>query len=232
MVRELGHDVPRHRRARCSSCSTTASTFIDEASAHTGRDHRALLDDGLTVLQTQAGPEREHPLLLPRPGPDHRRRSRTATRTCARRCPRRPATAREVDRLLTELEPTLPVLLGQRGQRQPGGDARTSPALEQLLVIFPHVISSGFTGTPGDGYGHVNLQLDQEVQPCTQGLHAAQPVAAALGPRRRPDLSRPSAPPARRSSSAARRTRPTAGTAHRARPTGAATTRRPASSTA
>ena len=31
------------------------STFVDEASPTHGRDHRALLDDGLTVLQTQAG---------------------------------------------------------------------------------------------------------------------------------------------------------------------------------
>ena len=83
--------------------------------------------------------------------------------------------------------------------------------LEQLLVVFPHVISSGFTGTPGDGYGHVNLQLDQEVQPCTQGYKPPDRVAAALGPLRRPDLPGPVHRRARRSSSAARRTRRTAG---------------------
>jgi phospholipid/cholesterol/gamma-HCH transport system substrate-binding protein len=42
-------------------------------------------------------------------------------------------------------------------------------ALEQTLVTFPAVISSGFTGTPGDGYAHINLQLNYDVPPCTEG---------------------------------------------------------------
>jgi len=42
-------------------------------------------------------------------------------------------------------------------------------ALEQTLVTFPAVISSGFTGTPGDGYGHINLQLNYDVPACTDG---------------------------------------------------------------
>src|SRR5205823_609165 len=41
--------------------------------------------------------------------------------------------------------------------------------IEQLLVTYPRVISAGFTGTPGDGYGHVNLQLDYSVPPCSEG---------------------------------------------------------------
>jgi phospholipid/cholesterol/gamma-HCH transport system substrate-binding protein len=79
-----------------------------------------------------------------------------------------PGAAREVDKLLKDLEPTLPVFLanttsvGQVGVMHIAG-------LEQLLVIFPTVLASGFTGTPGDGYGHVNLQLDNSVQPCTKG---------------------------------------------------------------
>ena len=43
------------------------------------------------------------------------------------------------------------------------------PGLEQTLVTFPRVIASGFTGTPGDGYGHINLQLNNSVMPCTKG---------------------------------------------------------------
>ena len=43
------------------------------------------------------------------------------------------------------------------------------PALEQMLVVFPHVIAAGFTGTPGDGYGHINLQFNNNVPPCTKG---------------------------------------------------------------
>jgi phospholipid/cholesterol/gamma-HCH transport system substrate-binding protein len=36
-------------------------------------------------------------------------------------------------------------------------------------VVFPHVIAAGFTGTPGDGYGHINLQFNNNVPPCTKG---------------------------------------------------------------
>ena len=43
------------------------------------------------------------------------------------------------------------------------------PGIEQLLVTFPRIISSGFTGTPRDGYGRVNLQFANKVQPCTEG---------------------------------------------------------------
>ena len=41
--------------------------------------------------------------------------------------------------------------------------------IEQLLVTYPRTISSGFTGTPPDGYGRVNLQFANKVQPCTKG---------------------------------------------------------------
>ena len=79
-----------------------------------------------------------------------------------------PATARELDGLLRDLSPTLPVLLGSAvGVSQVvvshlGG-------LEQLLVTYPTTIASGFTGTPGDGYGHVNMQLDYTQPPCSEG---------------------------------------------------------------
>jgi len=43
------------------------------------------------------------------------------------------------------------------------------PAVEQTLVTFPRVIESGFTGTPGDGYGHINLQMNNDVPACTRG---------------------------------------------------------------
>ena len=41
--------------------------------------------------------------------------------------------------------------------------------LEQLLVTFPRVIAGGFTGTTPDGFGHVNLQFDNDPGPCTDG---------------------------------------------------------------
>jgi phospholipid/cholesterol/gamma-HCH transport system substrate-binding protein len=31
------------------------------------------------------------------------------------------------------------------------------------------VIAAGFTGTPGDGYGYINLQFNNNVPPCTKG---------------------------------------------------------------
>lgn len=75
---------------------------------------------------------------------------------------------KEVQSLLTGLEPTLPVFIGNLVTVNQVLTARL-PAVEQTLVTFPRVISSGFTGTPGDGYGHINLQMDYTVPPCTAG---------------------------------------------------------------
>jgi len=75
---------------------------------------------------------------------------------------------REVDQLLKGLEPTLPVFMSNLVTVNQVATARLS-ALEQTLVIFPAVISSGFTGTPGDGYGHINLQFNNTVPACTEG---------------------------------------------------------------
>ena len=79
-----------------------------------------------------------------------------------------PGTAREVTKLMQDLEPTLPILLANATSV---GQVVVShlPGVEQLLVTFPYVIASGSTGTPADGYGHVNLQFDYSVPPCTKG---------------------------------------------------------------
>jgi phospholipid/cholesterol/gamma-HCH transport system substrate-binding protein len=142
------------------------TTFIDEASGHTA-ETRALLDDGLTVLQTQEGQSENirafsHDLALIT---DSLEQSDADLRTTLSETP---AAAREVDKLLTDLEPTLPVFLANAtGVSQVG--LLHLAGLEQLLVVFPRVIAGGFTGTTQDGYGHVNLQYDNTVQPCTQG---------------------------------------------------------------
>jgi phospholipid/cholesterol/gamma-HCH transport system substrate-binding protein len=165
LVRELGtmfHETGEPMQQLLDN----GTRFIEEASAHTAQT-RALLDDGLTVLQTQEG-EGENIRAFSRDLARITESLKDSDADLRTTLSETPAAAREVDRLLTDLEPTLPVLLanatgvGQVGVMHLAG-------LEQLLVVFPHVISSGFTGTPGDGYGHVNLQLDQEVQPCTQG---------------------------------------------------------------
>jgi phospholipid/cholesterol/gamma-HCH transport system substrate-binding protein len=74
----------------------------------------------------------------------------------------------EVRSLLTGLEPTLPVFISNLVTVNQVITARL-PALEQTLVTFPRVIASGFTGTPGDSYGHINLQMDYSSPPCTKG---------------------------------------------------------------
>jgi phospholipid/cholesterol/gamma-HCH transport system substrate-binding protein len=74
----------------------------------------------------------------------------------------------EVRSLLTGLEPTLPLFISNLVTINQVVTARL-PAVEQTLVTFPRVIESGFTGTPGDGYGHINLQMDYTVPPCTKG---------------------------------------------------------------
>jgi phospholipid/cholesterol/gamma-HCH transport system substrate-binding protein len=142
------------------------STFIDQASQHTVAT-RALLDDAGTVLRTQEG-QRENIRLFSHDLAQITQSLKESDPDLRTTLAETPGTAKEVDKLLTELEPTLPVLLadsvsvGQVGVMHLAG-------LEQLLVIFPRVIAAGFTGTPGDGYGHVNLQMDQSVQPCTKG---------------------------------------------------------------
>ena len=152
-------------RAACSSCSTTA-----RRSSTRPRRTRPRPGPCSTTGWSCSRPRRARARTSapsPTTWPGSRSRSRTATRTCAPRSPRlrrRRARSTAAHRARADAAGAA----GQRGQRRPGGDLHLA-GLEQLLVIFPHVISSGFTGTPGDGYGHVNLQLDQQVQPCTQG---------------------------------------------------------------
>ncbi|WP_205472474.1 MCE family protein [Nocardioides sp. SYSU D00038] len=140
--------------------------FVDEASAHTDETVR-LLDSGLTVLQTQQG-QGENIRSLSR---DLRRITaslRESDRDLRGVLDGTPGATRQVERLLTDLEPTLPVLLANAVSVNQVVVSHLA-GVEQLLVTFPRVISSGFTGTPGDGYGHVNLQLDYSVPPCTKG---------------------------------------------------------------
>lgn len=79
-----------------------------------------------------------------------------------------PATMREVNSLLRGLEPTLPIFIGNLTTVNQVFVLHLD-ALEQTLVTFPRVISSGFVGTPGDGYGHINLQFNNKVPACTKG---------------------------------------------------------------
>jgi phospholipid/cholesterol/gamma-HCH transport system substrate-binding protein len=79
-----------------------------------------------------------------------------------------PDTLTQVDALLQGLEPTLPVLLSNLVTVNQVAAVRI-PHLEQLLVTYPVVIASGFSGTTPDGYGHVHLDYTSEPPPCTEG---------------------------------------------------------------
>ena len=165
VVRELGtmfNDTGRPLQRLLDN----GSTFVREASAHTEETIR-LLDQGKRVLSTQQG-ESENITSLAH---DLAGITRTLARSdddLERVLVGTPRTARELDALLRDLEPTLPVLLGNAVSVNQVVVSHLA-GLEQLLVTYPVTIASGFTGTPGDGYGHVNLQLDNAVPPCTEG---------------------------------------------------------------
>lgn len=165
LIRELGvmfNDTGRPLQQLLDS----GGQFIDEASSHTDQTIQ-LLESGLTVLSTQQN-EGENIRSF-----SHDLRLLTDTLRTSDRDLRgvldgTPGTAREVQKLMEDLEPTLPVLLSDLiGVNQVV--VAHLDGVEQLLVTFPRVIAGGFTGSPPDGYGHVNLQFDNSVPPCTEG---------------------------------------------------------------
>jgi phospholipid/cholesterol/gamma-HCH transport system substrate-binding protein len=79
-----------------------------------------------------------------------------------------PATFGEIEALLEGLEPTLPLLLSNVVTVNQVAAIRI-PSVEQLLVTYPVVIASGFSGTTRDGYGHVHLDYASDPPPCTKG---------------------------------------------------------------
>jgi len=79
-----------------------------------------------------------------------------------------PATAREVTDLMNRLGPVLPVFLANLISVNQVITANLA-GLEQLMRLFPVVLAGGKTGTPGDGYGHINLQFAQTTPACTGG---------------------------------------------------------------
>jgi phospholipid/cholesterol/gamma-HCH transport system substrate-binding protein len=144
----------------------SGTQFVDAAAASTD-DTIALLDTGRTVLQTQADHEKDISSFA-RDLADLTGTLRTSDKDLRTILQGGGPAVREVDSLLKGLEPTLPVFLSNLVTTNQVLTANL-PALEQMLVVFPHVIAAGFTGTPGDGYGHINLQFNNSVPPCTKG---------------------------------------------------------------
>ncbi|MCW2766940.1 MAG: virulence factor Mce family protein [Nocardioides sp.] len=165
LVRELG-DLFENTGRPLQQLLDNGQRFIQEASAHTAETIR-LLDTGRTVLETQQGQgENIRSFAKDLRGiTDALAASDQDLRTSLQLTP---GAVTEVDKLLKDLGPTLPVLLGNAISINQVVVSHLA-GVEQLLVTYPRTISAGFTGTPGDGYGHVNLQVDNSVPPCTAG---------------------------------------------------------------
>jgi phospholipid/cholesterol/gamma-HCH transport system substrate-binding protein len=144
----------------------SGTQFVDEAAANTDSTI-TLLETGQTVLRTQADHEQDIRTFA-RDLADLTGTLRTSDKDLRTILQGGPPAARELDSLLKGLEPTLPILLSNLVTTNQVLTTNI-PALEQMLVVFPHVIAAGFTGTPGDGYGHINLQFNNSVPPCTKG---------------------------------------------------------------
>jgi phospholipid/cholesterol/gamma-HCH transport system substrate-binding protein len=144
----------------------SGTQFVDAADDNK-EETIALLDTGKTVLQTQAEHEKDIATFA-RGLADLTGSLRTSDKDLRTILQGGPPAVREVNALLTGLEPTLPVFLSNLVTVNQVLTTNI-PALEQTLVTFPRVFASGFTGTPGDGYGHINLQLNNSVMPCTKG---------------------------------------------------------------
>jgi phospholipid/cholesterol/gamma-HCH transport system substrate-binding protein len=161
----------------------SGSQFVDAASANT-QSTITLLDTGRTVLQTQADHEKDIRTFA-KGLADLTGTLRTSDPDLRTILQGGPPAVNEVNDLLKGLQPTLPVLLSNLVTTNQVLTTNL-PALRQTLVLFPHVIAAGFTGTPGDSYGHINLQFNTSVNPCTKGYKPASqwhdPLDTSDGP--------------------------------------------------
>jgi phospholipid/cholesterol/gamma-HCH transport system substrate-binding protein len=165
LIRELG-DMFADTGRPLQQLIDDGGAFIDDAAAHTDETVQ-LLESARTVLRTQQA-NGDNITSFSRDLADLTtalRRSDGDIRTVLDDTP--PA-AREVRGLLKDLGPTLPVLLSDLITVDQVVVSHLA-GVEQLLVTYPRVIAGGFTGSPPDGYGHVNLQLDYSVPPCIKG---------------------------------------------------------------
>lgn len=93
---------------------------------------------------------------------------RDGDRDIARLLTETPRSLRPVRRLLSDLRPTMPLLLSNLVATN-RTVAIQLPAVEQLLVTLPVMISGAFSGTTPDGYGYVGFQFSQ-APVCQEGF--------------------------------------------------------------
>ena len=142
------------------------TTLIDEAEA-SKQETISLLEGGRTVLRTQqanAGNIRAFADGMAQLTGT----LRTSDQDIRTILEGGPGAITQVETLLKDLEPTIPILLSNIVTINEVTAIRL-PNLEQLLVTYPVIISSGFTGTTRDGYGHVHLEYTKEPPPCREG---------------------------------------------------------------
>jgi phospholipid/cholesterol/gamma-HCH transport system substrate-binding protein len=144
----------------------SGSIFIHEASKHT-KDTITLLDSGLKVLRTQSG-QKENIRSFAKDLNTLTTVLRNSDSNLRTVITDTPSAARELQTLLEDLEPQLPVLLGDLVTVGTIFD-KNIRGVEQLLVTYPPLIAGGPTGSTRDGWGHINLQFDYSVPPCTDG---------------------------------------------------------------
>lgn len=164
-VKELGamfHGTGRDLQRLLDS----GSVFINQASHHT-RETVELLDNGLKVLRTQSG-QQENIRSFARDLDTLTTALRDSDKNLRGVITDTPPAARQLQALMEDLEPQLPALLGNLVTVGSILD-ENRPGIEQLLVTYPALIASGPTGSTRDGWGHVNVQFDYSVPPCTKG---------------------------------------------------------------
>ncbi|MGH3413023.1 MAG: MCE family protein [Marmoricola sp.] len=164
-VKELG-TMFRGNAGSLQRLLDSGSRFIRAARAHEGQTI-SLLDNGGQVLRTQQAHAGDilnfaHGLA------DLTGTLRTSDPQLRRLLQGGPPALHEVHALLNGLQPVLPVFIGNLVTVNQVLTARL-PALEELLVVFPKIVSTGFTGTPGDGFGHLSMQFNYKVPVCQKG---------------------------------------------------------------
>lgn len=165
LIRELG-DTFADTGGPLQRLIDDGGAFIDTAVENTD-DTIRLLENARTVLGTQRG-QSDNIASFSTDLADLTDALRASDADLRGTLDDTPGTARAVTRLMQDLEPTLPILLSDLTTVNQVVVSHIE-GVEQLLVTFPRVIAGGFTGSPPDGYGHVNLQLDYSVPPCTDG---------------------------------------------------------------
>jgi phospholipid/cholesterol/gamma-HCH transport system substrate-binding protein len=164
-VKETG-DMFRGNAANLRTLVDSSADLIDVASQHEDSTI-SLLDSGRQVLATQqahAGDIRTFAAglagvtqALRASDPDLRSILQGG-----------PTAIGQVQSLVEGLRPLFPLFITNLATVNQVFTARL-PELEQTLVTFPMMAANGFVGTPGDGYGHLNMQLTYTTPVCTKG---------------------------------------------------------------